>query len=112
MALRLQAFQHLLRMAAIPKRCIQAGLSRLYLQEIQDLFNADREMHSCRRASLLYNLRNGIRILLRLKLLIFFSVILGISARITYPALMFLLLILHSLFSLIFSGPCPFISVL
>ena len=91
----IQAFQHFLGMPAVTQGGIQACLSRLNLKKFQDFTDTDGNMHPCRRASLLYDPRYGIRVFFRIKFFIFFFIALRIGAGITDTAFMLLFLIFH-----------------
>ena len=90
MPMALQALEHFLGMSAISKGCVQSGLARLYLKEIQDFLNHDGNVHAHRGASLADYLGNGFRIFLRLQFFIFLIVFLGVGSLVSDTPLMFL----------------------
>ena len=90
MPMALQALEHFLGMSAISKGCVQSGLARLYLKEIQDFLNHDGNVHAHRGASLADYLGNGFRIFLRLQFFIFLIVFLGVGSLVSDTPLVFL----------------------
>ena len=62
----LQLIQHGFRMPTVAQCCIKSGLSRLDLQEIQNLLYHNGDMHACGSVSLLNHMGYGIPVFFRL----------------------------------------------
>ena len=100
MPFSLQFFQHLRRMTAVSQCCIQSLLSRLNVKKVQNLIHTDRNMHPRRCSAFLDDFGNGICILFRIQLFVFFFIISRMCSGIPDSPFMFLLLIfliLHNL---------------
>ena len=82
-------------MPAVAQSGVQPVLPGLNLQKVQNLLHADGDVHPRRGTALLDHLGHGVRVFLRVKLLIFLLVALWVRAGIADAPLVPVLLIFH-----------------
>ena len=87
MALAMQLLEHTAGMAAIAQGGVEADLTGLDLQELEDLTHHDRDVHTGRSLALLDDLLDLVLILFGVVLFIFFLKAAGMGALITHTAL-------------------------